>query len=134
MNFYHNVHNLFFIGSRLILSQSDHFLLVYISIKFQKWHENVRNDTLTFNDTSLDRSPIWGMLLSDKSRCCRAAQLLICSMAYHEKSITLVHAHNIKKWNSSLVPHSWFSCLLCLLLEAEEQSLARGRGRSNNRI
>lgn len=52
---------------------------------------------LTFSDTNLDRSPICGMLLSDKSRCCRAVQQMICSMAYHKKIIILIHAHTIKK-------------------------------------
>lgn len=41
----------------------------------------------TFRDVSFERSPSWDMLLSDKSRCWRDVQELICSMAYKNKGV-----------------------------------------------
>lgn len=41
----------------------------------------------TFRDVSLERSPNWAMLLSDKSRCWRERQELICSMACKNKEV-----------------------------------------------
>lgn len=83
---------------------------------------------LTFKDTSFDRSPIWGMLLSDKSRCCSAVQLLICSMVYYKKSITSVRALKIENQNRSLILCSWVPHLL-LSLDAQQRSWARQRGK-----